>query len=73
MKTIGEWMAEAPTELREALSSVPLLNSLRQHRNSLFQLPGMYDGAMSEACRARMRSQYAALGEFLEALKQRSA
>lgn len=73
MKTDGDvriWVNSAPQSIVEALRSVPLMNELCRFRNAMFQTPGIYDGAMSEDCKRRMREQYHAMDEFIKALRE---
>lgn len=70
-RTIKEWVWQAPEELLAALSSVPVLNSLREHRNRNFQMQGMYDGAMSAGCKSLCNQEYKALDELISALEDR--
>jgi hypothetical protein len=57
------------TRLRIALSSVPVLNFLRQHRNKLFQMQGAYDGAMSKDCKELFRAEYETINKLIVELK----
>jgi len=66
--TIREWIEVAPLENREELQCVPVMNFLREHRNSRFQLIGMHDGSMSEECKELQRTGYKAMDELIQAL-----
>ncbi len=70
-QTIKEWVWSAPPEILSALASVPLMNSLREHRNRMFQMQGAYDGAMSEDCKNLFKSDYRAMAEFVSAIEDR--
>lgn len=69
MSEFQNWCREMPEYLRHALTSVPLMNELRRHRNATFQLIGSQDGSMSEACMQLFRDDYAALDEFVKFLE----
>lgn len=65
-----KWLQQMPDEMRQVLSSVPMLNSLREHRNRLFQMVGMYDGAMSQACIESFKKNYETLDALITALQR---
>lgn len=67
---VRQWVKQAPPTIRQALQSVPMMNSIRQLRNARFQMPGAYDGAMGEDCKKMMREEYEALDEFVKALEE---
>lgn len=63
------WFATMPDDVRRALKNVPVMNSLREHRNAAFQLQGQYDGAMSEDCKRSFASDYQALSDLITYLE----
>lgn len=66
--SVAEWVAQAPEDIKRVLSNPIVLGFLYGHRNVLFQLPGTYDGAMSEPCKDVFRRDEKALGELLDSL-----
>jgi hypothetical protein len=68
--TIREWVESAPPEVREELQCVMVMNFLRQHRNTRFQMIGMYDGSMSSECTELCRTAYKAIDELVTALHE---
>lgn len=55
---VDEWISMMPDDFVRLFGSVGFMTSLRELRNSEFQMPGKYDGAMSEECKALCRSNY---------------
>ena len=55
---------------RVALDSVPVMNSLRTHRNQYFQIQGAYDGAMGDECKELCRQQFNAIDSLIRELEK---
>ncbi len=64
--TTKEWLDAAPQEAVEWLNSIDTIRFLHDQRNKAFQMPGMYDGAMSQACKELSQSQAHWIGEVIE-------
>lgn len=68
--TAKEWFDIAPEGIKSWMNNVTFLTFLREEMNARFQMPGRYDGAMSDACKASFREQCKQLGELLAAIKE---
>lgn len=66
--TVKEWFDNAPDGLKSWMRNVTFLRFLREQHIAMFQMPGRYDGAMSEQCKESFREQYNQLGGLLETI-----
>ena len=69
---IHEWLESAPSEIKEFLASPVAFKFLVDQRNISFQMPGAYDGSMSEECKALFRNQHTALSQLVDAVNELS-
>lgn len=68
MDNIAEWVAAAPSSVRQWLDGITVRNFIAKERRQSFNMPGKYDGAMSDECKRLMLTKYGALTELQEAL-----
>ena len=70
LRAENERLKECRKLTRVALDSVPVMNSLRTHRNQYFQMQGAYDGAMGDECKELCRQQFNAIDSLIRELEK---
>jgi hypothetical protein len=68
-----DWATAAPPEVREWLGSISVRNFLRLSRQVSFQMPGRYDGAMSEESKQTFRNNSAVADGLLRVPQPRAS
>jgi hypothetical protein len=60
--SIEEWFLAAPRGIRAWMCTPDFLKFASEQQSKSFQMAGMYDGAMSEACKELFKQQHEAIG-----------
>ena len=63
-----EWLESQLASVKRILGTIDGINFLAAKRNTAFQMPGAYDGAMSEECKRLCREEYEIAGALLAEL-----